>query len=49
METVYSLRELQDTYKLAGRFIGAHVLHKYLIGMEAEMGHHNVGGLSNVE
>lgn len=31
-ETVYSLRELQDTYKIAGEFIGKHVLNKYLAG-----------------
>lgn len=29
-ETVYSLRELADTYKLAGDFIGQHMLKSYL-------------------
>lgn len=29
-ETVYSLRELADTYKLAGDFIGRHMLKEYL-------------------
>lgn len=29
-ETVYSLRELADTYKLAGDFIGRHMLARYL-------------------
>lgn len=31
-EIVYSLRELEDTYKLAGDFIGKHVLEKHLVG-----------------
>lgn len=31
-EIVYSLRELEDTYKIAGEFIGKHVLNKYLAG-----------------
>ncbi|WP_153038528.1 hypothetical protein [Nodularia spumigena] len=32
VEMVYSLRELQDTYKLAGEFIGKYMLGKYLTG-----------------
>jgi phenylacetate-CoA ligase len=31
-EMVYSLRELQDTYKIAGKFIGEHMLADYLAG-----------------
>ena len=31
-EIVYSLRELEDTYKIAGDFIGKYVLKKYLKG-----------------
>ena len=33
-EIVYSLRELEDTYKIAGEFIGKYVLKKYLEGNE---------------
>ena len=29
-ETVYSLKELQDTYELAGEFIGRHMMPRYL-------------------
>lgn len=32
VETVYSLRELHDTYKIAGDFIGQYVLRDYLAG-----------------
>jgi phenylacetate-CoA ligase len=32
VETVYSLRELQDTYRIAGEFIGQHVLREPLAG-----------------
>ncbi|MCK4763583.1 MAG: hypothetical protein KAW12_15390 [Candidatus Aminicenantes bacterium] len=32
VETVYSLRELHDTYKIAGDFMGSYVLHDYLAG-----------------
>ncbi|MFM6309298.1 MAG: hypothetical protein ACKPGB_13675, partial [Dolichospermum sp.] len=32
VEMVYSLRELQDTYKIAGKFIGEHMLADYLAG-----------------
>lgn len=32
VETVYSLRELHDTYKLAGRFMGNYLLREYLAG-----------------
>jgi len=32
VETVYSLRELHDTYRIAGRFIGEHVLREHLAG-----------------
>ncbi|MEW1862218.1 hypothetical protein AB0399_17895 [Streptomyces sp. NPDC088194] len=32
VETVYSLRELQDTYRLAGDFIGRHMLAPHLTG-----------------
>ncbi len=34
VEIVYSLRELQDTYKLAGRFLGEYMLRDYLAGDE---------------
>jgi phenylacetate-CoA ligase len=34
VESVYSLRELNDTYKIAGEFIGNHMLKKYLVGDE---------------
>ncbi|NJL41802.1 MAG: hypothetical protein HC899_37860 [Leptolyngbyaceae cyanobacterium SM1_4_3] len=34
VEMVYSLRELQDTYKIAGEFIGEYVLGDYLAGDE---------------
>lgn len=33
-ETVYSLRELHDTYRIAGRFMGDYVLRDYLAGPE---------------
>lgn len=33
-ETVYSLAELQDTYAIAGEFIGKHMLNKYLQGTQ---------------
>jgi phenylacetate-CoA ligase len=29
-ETVYSLKELQDTYELAGEFLGRHMMNRYL-------------------
>lgn len=32
VEMVYSLRELQDTYKIAGQFIGEYMLSDYLVG-----------------
>ncbi len=32
VETVYSLRELHDTYRLAGQFMGNYLLHNYLTG-----------------
>lgn len=32
VEMVYSLQELQDTYKIAGKFIGQHMLANYLAG-----------------
>ncbi|MCE2719798.1 MAG: hypothetical protein ACK5RY_10205 [Dolichospermum sp.] len=32
VEMVYSLRELQDTYKIAGKFIGQYMLADYLAG-----------------
>jgi phenylacetate-CoA ligase len=31
---VYSLRELHDTYKIAGKFIGEYMLKDYLAGDE---------------
>lgn len=34
VEIVYSLRELHDTYKLAGKFMGEYVLNDYLAGEE---------------
>lgn len=34
VEIVYSLRELHDTYKLAGKFMGEYVLRDYLAGDE---------------
>lgn len=34
VETVYSLRELRDTYKIAGHFIGQYMLPSYLTGDE---------------
>lgn len=33
-ETVYSLRELNDTYRIAGTFIGTYLLNAYLTGDE---------------
>lgn len=33
-ETVYSLRELHDTYRIAGRFMGDYVLREWLAGTE---------------
>lgn len=35
-ETVYSLKELQDTYKIAGNFIGNHMLKNYLTGDDSK-------------
>jgi phenylacetate-CoA ligase len=32
LEVVYSLRELTDTYQIAGRFMGEHQLPRYLVG-----------------
>lgn len=32
VETIYSLRELHDTYKIAGNFMGQYVLRDYLAG-----------------
>lgn len=32
VESVYSLRELHDTYQWAGDFIGSHLLPRYLVG-----------------
>jgi len=34
VETVYSLRELQDTYKVAGSFMGNYQLNNYLTGSD---------------
>jgi phenylacetate-CoA ligase len=34
LETVYSLSELQDTYKIAGKFMGNYQLREYLPGIE---------------
>ncbi|MEU6994007.1 hypothetical protein ABZ953_25560 [Streptomyces sp. NPDC046465] len=34
LEVVYSLRELRDTYALAGRFMGDHQLSRYLTGTD---------------
>ncbi|MFF0742839.1 hypothetical protein ACFYVL_20820 [Streptomyces sp. NPDC004111] len=34
LEVVYSLRELQDTYEIAGRFMGVHQLGRYLAGSD---------------
>lgn len=34
VETVYSLRELHDTYKIAGKFMGEYMLRDYLAGDE---------------
>ena len=33
-ETVYSIRELHDTYRIAGEFMGRHVLANHLVGDE---------------
>ncbi|WP_440134718.1 hypothetical protein [Chitinophaga sancti] len=33
-ETVYPLKELQETYEIAGEFIGKHMLNKYLTGTQ---------------
>jgi phenylacetate-CoA ligase len=35
-ETVYSIKELHDTYKIAGDFIGDYMLRNYLTGDEAK-------------
>lgn len=34
VETVYSLRELHDTYQVAGNFMGNYLLHEYLGGSD---------------
>ncbi|MER5884078.1 hypothetical protein ABT160_09635 [Streptomyces sp. NPDC001941] len=34
LEIVYSLRELQDTYQVAGRFMGTYQLERYLQGVD---------------
>lgn len=34
VETVYALRELRDTYRVAGEFLGRHVYSRYLAGDE---------------